>query len=409
LTLHKVIQVKTKQLIAAAVIAAVVIVIIFSVGKAAKRPRSIDMTGLTYEQLCKSNDDQWMVMEPWKAGKQMGVEKCAGCMMADNHFCSAEEYVDYVKALPGSKVSSEKGSEMGAHNMGSMMVMRAHGGNQDAVGVHTYNVAFIRDKVTTDAALVFELSDLNSGEPISDLEIMHDKIIHLALVRNDLKHFDHVHPEEVRPGVYSVPYIFSAPGKYRLWIDFTKGGMQHIVDFDVGVTGLPQSTEPDRLSGLKVTMRPVGEVRVSKAVKTDFDVRSADGSKVPITEKFLSANAHLIEVDESLDEFEHAHDVRLIEPHHFRRHPFRILKKRSDDLLLVFCIYELHIVHIPTQRHLLSQWSMRNRMGATEIFVSARKIQKQIFDGAQSHAFQRTDVIGCRTQYFDERTAKMHG
>ena len=106
---------KSKYVIAAAIII-IALIIIFAVVKAAKRPRSVDMTGLTYEQLCKSNGDQWMVMEPWKDGKQVSSEKCAGCMIADNHLCNAEEYIGYIKTLPGfNEISTEMGTD--SHKM----------------------------------------------------------------------------------------------------------------------------------------------------------------------------------------------------------------------------------------------------------------------------------------------------
>ena len=75
------------------------------------------------------------------------------------------------------------------------------------------------------------------------MDIVHDKIMHVVLVRDDLKHFEHVHPEAAGQGVFSVPFNFTASGTYRIWIDFTIDGMQHIVDFDINILGNSEAEE----------------------------------------------------------------------------------------------------------------------------------------------------------------------
>lgn len=81
---------------------AVVLIIAALLGAliALRKPHSIDITGLTYEELCIKNGDQWMEMEPTIKGKKLSTEMCRGCMIADNHFCTADEYIGYVKNLP---------------------------------------------------------------------------------------------------------------------------------------------------------------------------------------------------------------------------------------------------------------------------------------------------------------------
>ena len=87
---------KTKYIL----VIGIVIIIALGILVALRKPRSTDITGLTFEQLCTKNGDQWMTMEPWQGRKKISSQECAGCMIADNHFCAAEEYIDYVKTLP---------------------------------------------------------------------------------------------------------------------------------------------------------------------------------------------------------------------------------------------------------------------------------------------------------------------
>jgi len=282
-------------------IAGAAVLAVYLMWLSASRPRFMELSSMTYEELCKKNGDQWMVMEPWRKGDATGGQVCAGCMIADNHFCTVDEYISYMKGLPS----------MNEKMMSGMMMhetMTAHGGDKDSTSIHMYNVEFMRNNLASNS-IAFKITDME-GQPVSDLEIVHDKIMHVVLVRDDLKYFDHIHPQEINPGVLSVPYEFYAAGKYRIWIDFTIDGMQHIVDFDLDVSNKIEMSQPDRLSGLNVAIS-TDKLIVDKPAKINFIVNDVDGKPVSITEKFLAANAHMVEIDENLEEFEHTHDEQF--------------------------------------------------------------------------------------------------
>jgi len=65
-----------------------------------RKPRSTELGNLTFEELCKGNNGQWMKMEETRRGKPTSTTMCFGCMIADNHFCDANDYVSYIKQLP---------------------------------------------------------------------------------------------------------------------------------------------------------------------------------------------------------------------------------------------------------------------------------------------------------------------
>ncbi len=289
----------------------IILVLIVAAGAliSLRQPRSADITGLTYEQLCNKNGDQWMVMEPWVDGKKISDTPCAGCMIADNHFCTTEEYTGYIKTLqPGGQSNTMETEHPMEHN-----AMTAHAGSKNSVGIHIYNIEFVRSNFVSgeQSELIFKIKD-SSGNPVSDIEIVHDKIMHIVLVRSDLKYFDHIHPEQKELGAFSVPYTFYSPGNYRIWIDFTIDGMQHIVDFDASVSGTLVSPEPDKMQGISVIMLdPLDSViKSGEVTELRFSVEES-GMPVEIIEKFLDANAHMIAIDEELEEFNHMHDEEL--------------------------------------------------------------------------------------------------
>jgi hypothetical protein len=181
--------------------------------------------------------------------------------------------------------------------------MTAHAGNDKSVDVHLYTIAFNQPTVKTgqETSLEFAITEKDSGKKVTMLEIMHDKPMHMVLVRKNLKHFDHIHPI-LKDNNWVVPYVFNAAGEYRLWVDFTKNGIQHVVDFDLSVSGKQEAEEQDMLYGLKVVMQAPSKINTGNNVDLDFVVTDATGKAVPPTEKLLTANAHLRTIDESLQE-----------------------------------------------------------------------------------------------------------
>lgn len=256
-----------------------------------------------FEALCKSNHHQWMRMTPMIDGEVMSTEACWGCMLdARNHICSEEEYRS---SLGSAGMMSDEMSEMHEQMEGMMHgeAMKAHAGMKGSVEVHTFIVLFDHPPLVAGrgAELSFTLRDSSTGNAVTDVEIMHERPMHVILVRDDLKHFDHIHPQQDGER-WVVPYTFTAGGHYRIWIDFMKK-MQHVVDFDVDVTG-PDAGEPDRLQGLRVEMERKGKI-------FQFVVKDADNSSVPVTDSFLGAAAHLVTIDSTLEDFGHAHDDQM--------------------------------------------------------------------------------------------------
>lgn len=209
-----------------------------------------------------------------------------------------------------SGCSSQPAKEGDHQGMMNHMAMEAHAGDRESVGIHTYRVHFERpaEAVGEQTKLKFKITELYSEKAIENFEIMHEKIMHVVLVRDDLRYFDHVHPEVPSPGIFEIPYKFLASGKYRIWTDFSIDGMAHIVDFDFEVKGEKAEPEKDNLKEIKVKMETIPEIKTGKEYDLKFTVLDSENKPVNIDQKFLAATAHLIDIDQSLEEFSHNHD-----------------------------------------------------------------------------------------------------
>ncbi|MDQ3129179.1 MAG: hypothetical protein M3Q99_00255, partial [Acidobacteriota bacterium] len=71
-------------------------------------------------------------------------------------------------------------------------------------------------KVGEKTDLSFHIKD-SGGELVKNLQIVHEKPIHLLIVSDDLEEFYHEHPTLQTDGSYKVPFAFPNGGNYRLY------------------------------------------------------------------------------------------------------------------------------------------------------------------------------------------------
>ena len=68
--------------------------------------------------------------------------------------------------------------------------------------------------------LEFRVSDPGTGAPVKQFEIVHEKLIHLFIVSQDLQYFAHLHPQLGGDAVFRLETSLPKPGTYRLLADF---------------------------------------------------------------------------------------------------------------------------------------------------------------------------------------------
>lgn len=115
-----------------------------------------------------------------------------------------------------------------------------------------YDLGFAADPVAsataTDAHDVLSrhlrFTPTHSGTTLRDLAIVHEHPLHLIVVSDDLRFFDHVHPVPQPDGSLSLDYTFPSAGRYLLFADLTPQGARSQV-FRLPVTiGNPAPAEP---------------------------------------------------------------------------------------------------------------------------------------------------------------------
>jgi hypothetical protein len=153
-----------------------------------------------------------------------------------------------------------------------------------------------------------------AGTPVTDFAVVHDKRLHLIVVRRDLSGYQHVHPELAPDGTWSTELALPTAGAWRVYADFTAttaAGTQSAttlgVDLSVGgdytAAPLPDATAVAEAGGFEVEM--AGTPALGSVQPMIFTVRRGGTAVAP--ERYLGANGHLVVLREGDLGYVHVH------------------------------------------------------------------------------------------------------
>src|SRR5690606_5307710 len=101
-----------------------------------------------------------------------------------------------------------------------------HGGADHALEgghTHTTKLVFASQPETIQAGQsakwTLKIVDDIDNTPITEFDVVHDKLMHLIVVSKDLAWFNHLHPEHKGEGVFEVETVVPRAGSYKLFAD----------------------------------------------------------------------------------------------------------------------------------------------------------------------------------------------
>ncbi|HKD99744.1 MAG TPA: hypothetical protein VKE69_01940, partial [Planctomycetota bacterium] len=164
--------------------------------------------------------------------------------------------------------------------------------------------------------------DSPDGKPVTDLEVVHEKLLHLLIVSDDLSWFAHEHPAIQPDASFTLKLAFPHGGDFTLFHDFTPArvGMQ-VVPVDLHVEGdvpaptplVANATRSEVVDGFTVELDAPSPLRSIQMQRLTFRL-SKGGVPVTDLEPFLGAMGHLIVVSEDRKRFVHSHPLELKTP-----------------------------------------------------------------------------------------------
>ncbi|HEU5097479.1 MAG TPA: heavy metal translocating P-type ATPase [Roseiflexaceae bacterium] len=142
----------------------------------------------------------------------------------------------------------------------------------------------------------------DTGAPVTDLVIDHERLMHVLLISTDFADIQHVHPTEVAPGVYEVGFTPSVDSHYIAYATFKRGrealqDMRHLAVHSGHILhpSLTVDLTPKDASGLKVELAAPAEIHAKEPALFRIRVEQAsNGEAVRDLQPFLGAAAHVV-------------------------------------------------------------------------------------------------------------------
>ncbi|MDG4806341.1 hypothetical protein O7634_06185 [Micromonospora sp. WMMD1120] len=207
---------------------------------------------------------------------------------------------------------------VGPHNHGSA-VGADPGGAIEPGGLAVSAAGFTLAPLTNEFAanrpgqLRFQVRDAQRRS-VTRFAIVHDKPMHLIVVRRDLTGYQHLHPTMAADGTWSVPLTLARPGVWRAYADFTVVaddgtqtavtlGTDLVVPGDYQPVALPAPATSTTVGGFTVAYQ--GTPQAGTTVPLTFRVDGPAGA-APL-ERYLGAYGHLVALREGDLGYLHVH------------------------------------------------------------------------------------------------------
>ncbi|WHX99279.1 hypothetical protein [Neobacillus sp. DY30] len=181
---------------------------------------------------------------------------------------------------------------------------------------HDSESEVITDLQVLNNDLIININDLK-GNPVSDLEVNHEKLLHLIVVSSDLKEYHHLHPQTYEPGVFKVPHLLPA-GEYKAFVDIKPKGKKYKVtpiSFMVGEhhtehkeDSLTVDSELTKEAGGHTVKLFPSALKVNEDIQLTFDL----GGDTP--EQYLGALGHVVILDQKGQNYVHVHPLEGNKP-----------------------------------------------------------------------------------------------
>lgn len=197
-----------------------------------------------------------------------------------------------------------------------------HGGHGEHGDSSSENEV-IAEIVPENGTISIFLEDLE-GNPMDELDVNHEKLMHLIVISENLENFHHLHPEKKDPGVFEVQADLEE-GMYQAFVDIKPTNLEYKVEPKSLMIGEHEEHEDDgehkddhahleaetnwtkEQNGYKATLN-VESFSMKESVDLSFDLNGAK------PENYLGALGHVVVVDEALEQFIHVHPASETEP-----------------------------------------------------------------------------------------------
>jgi hypothetical protein len=173
-----------------------------------------------------------------------------------------------------------------------------------------------------EASLTYRVTDTATRQPVHDLQVLHERILHTFIVSRDFKTFAHTHhedffpltPQDLAAATFHYPHVFPRPGAYLVAGEFTHKDRSWVKQFTLAVGG---AGEPGVVEEDLRREKSFGQYRVSLRTSPDPPVVGHDTELVchltrdgvPVTDLglYLGTEVHMAAWRIDGEQFGHQH------------------------------------------------------------------------------------------------------
>lgn len=180
-------------------------------------------------------------------------------------------------------------------------------------------------KLGQDTVIHFSLFRGSDTVPLTaeQMQVEHEKLIHMMVVDTGFQEYLHVHPEEVSKGVWEISILLKSPGDYRTYLQFLPEDeiTTKTVSFDTRFVEYPEQPVPTSpvkpeesltfVDGeFTVTLIPVPAFEPTQKQLSQFYFKiTQNGVEIPFADLglYLGAKMHIAGISADKNDFAHAH------------------------------------------------------------------------------------------------------
>ena len=167
--------------------------------------------------------------------------------------------------------------------------------------------------------ITIKIAENQTQNRVKEFDLLHEKLMHVIIVSEDLSSFSHIHPIfDDKGGMFIVYHLFPETGKYKIWVDFKpKNGNQTLVTFQLDNTlgtaqkPIPITNENQYTKQIdenhKVKLSIPKEMESNKLVNITFIILDQNSNPITDLTPLMGAGGHSVIISSNLKEFLHVH------------------------------------------------------------------------------------------------------
>ncbi|KAA2282496.1 hypothetical protein [Candidatus Nitrosocosmicus sp. SS] len=183
----------------------------------------------------------------------------------------------------------------------------------------SHNYEPVIPKAGQPTLITIQINKNQTEKRIKKFDLVHEKLMHVIIVSEDLSYFSHIHPIfDDNEGKFTVFHQFPATGKYKIWVDFKpKNGNQTLVTFKldnmIGNAYKPTYITKGRQfikqvdKDHKVKLIIPKEIKSNKVINIEFVILDQNSKPITNLTPLMGAGDHSVIINSNLKEFLHVH------------------------------------------------------------------------------------------------------